>query len=247
MIYNNDTLSFRVLNAGIYRHKNGFFDVKPRSHAAFSYRSRGNAVFTIKGERFEVNEGDVIFIPADTPYTVSYKNSESSVIHLSLCSYTEVDKIVLKNKNDINAHFTSVCEAWRGGASQNKMKSLVFGLLSSIEADASFSAYSSELSKYTDYIEKNYRDPSLTVERICKEKYVSHSTLLRMFMKHLSLSPKEYIVNLRLKNAVELLLSGRVSCRDAAYLSGFSDEKYFSRAFKKHYSVSPSKFLGERG
>lgn len=246
MIYNDDKLSFRVLSAGIFRHKNGFFDVKPRSHAALSYRSRGNAVFTIRGERYEVNEGELIFIPADTPYTVTYNNSESLVIHLDLCSYSEVDKIVLRNKNDVLALFSSASEAWESGASQNKMKSIVFGLLFAIESDVSFTAFNREISKYTKYIDDNYRDPTLTVERICRDNYVSHSTLQRMFLGHLALSPKEYIIKLRLKKAVELLLSGNVTCREAAYLSGFSDEKYFSRVFKKNYSVPPSKFLGEQ-
>ena len=246
MIYNDDKLTFRVLNAGIYKHRNGFFDVKARSHAAFSYRSRGSAVFTIKDERFEVDEGNVIFIPADTPYTVSYRDSESLVIHFDFCSFTEVDKIVLKNKNEIKALFTGACNEWENGASQNKMKSLTFGILSDIEKDTSCGNFNTELSEYIEYIEENYKTPTLTVEQICTEKYISHSTLQRMFLKHLDLSPKEYIIKLRLKHAVELLLSGKVTCREAAYLSGFSDEKYFSRVFKKHYSVPPSKFWGER-
>lgn len=246
MIYNDDTLTLRILNAGLYSHKDGAFEVSPRSYAALSYRSRGTAIFKIGAETITINPGDIIFIPSGVSYGVNYFNSESLVIHLDFCSYTEVDKIVLNNKSEISTLFHKAVKEWTSGASQNIMKSLVFTLLSAIEEDASRKASGTELSLYTDYIEKSYKDPTLTVERICSDNYVSHSTLQRMFLRHLSVSPKEYVIRLRLKCAVELLLSGKANCREAAYLSGFSDEKYFSRVFKKHYSVPPSKFLGER-
>lgn len=246
MIYSDDKLTFRVLSAGVFKHNNGFFDVKARSQAALSYRSKGSAVFKINDETFDVGEGDIIFIPDGVPYQVRYRDSESIVIHLDCCSYRHVDKIVPNNKSELFTAFERICHCSGGTVSQNRLKSLVFSLLSAIEEDAAIKAPDNELAKCIDYIHKSFKDPTLTVEHVCHNNYLSHSTLQRAFLKRFGIPPKEYIIRLKLKYAVELLLSGKMTCREAAYLAGFKDEKYFSRVFKKHYSVPPSKFLGER-
>lgn len=244
MIYNDETLSFSVLNAGVYKHKNGSFEATPRSYAALSYRLSGSAVFKIKGESYKIETGDILFLPAGIPYTVSYTDSESLVIHLDHLNYTDVDKIVVNNKSELLALFREVCDGEKEAPSQNRMKSRVYGILSAIEEDAKLKNQRGEISKCIEYIRESFTDPALTVERICRESFVSHSTLQRAFLKALGTTPKEYIIKLRLKHSLELLLSGEVSCKEAAFLSGFSDEKYFSRLFKRHYSVSPSSFLG---
>lgn len=51
---------------------------------------------------------------------------------------------------------------------------------------------------------------------------------------------------LRMEGAMRLLLRGEHTVREVAFLSGFSDEKYFSRAFRKHYGKPPSSFLGRK-
>ena len=245
MLYNDEKLTFRVLNAGVFKHKNGCFNVDARNCSALSYRSCGSAIFTVDGESYSVKTGDIVFIPADTPYSVCYYDSESIVVHLDCCSYDKVDKIVVNDKRKLLSHFIRIYEDYKGGVSQNHLKSLTFAILSAIEEDRMGSAYNSEMAACIKYIDDHFRDHTLAVEDVCRDNYISRSSLQRAFHSQFGMSPRSYIIKRRLKSSVELLLSGGVSCSEAAYLSGFSDEKYFSRVFKKHYSVSPSKFSGK--
>ena len=57
--------------------------------------------------------------------------------------------------------------------------------------------------------------------------------------------PLQYIPSLRLKRAEELLRSGYYTVAEAAYATGFSDPKYFSRFFKKEKGIAPSEIEGE--
>ena len=43
-----------------------------------------------------------------------------------------------------------------------------------------------------------------------------------------------------MENALGLLIEGGLSVNDVARVSGFSDVKYFARAFKKKYGCPPS-------
>ena len=58
-----------------------------------------------------------------------------------------------------------------------------------------------------------------------------------------NLSGNEFIKNVRLKKAVQLLESENYNVSEIAYKVGFSDPPYFSRIFKKQYGKSPSDYV----
>ena len=55
-------------------------------------------------------------------------------------------------------------------------------------------------------------------------------------------APNEFIKLMRMTEAANLLKQ-QIPVQEVALLVGFTDSKYFSTVFKKHYGVSPSKFL----
>ena len=52
----------------------------------------------------------------------------------------------------------------------------------------------------------------------------------------------DYLTELRINKAKELLCEADVSVSDAAELVGYRDLKYFSRLFKKTTGISPSDY-----
>ena len=52
----------------------------------------------------------------------------------------------------------------------------------------------------------------------------------------------QYIIRVRLTNAVNFLENTSYSCDEIAQLCGFCDSAHFSRCFKNHFGVSPSKY-----
>jgi len=96
VIYNYDNLSFQILGVYPFFHKKGVFEVKARSHAALSFRVSGTGNFEIGTKRLVSKPGDVLFLPADTPYKVEYSVSTSIVVHLSHCNYLEAESYCFK-------------------------------------------------------------------------------------------------------------------------------------------------------
>ncbi len=95
--------------------------------------------------------------------------------------------------------------------------------------------------KGKDFIDFHYTEP-LTVEQIALVAGMSEYHFFRLFKQMVGLSPYQYILSRRLKSASQLLKSDH-SVSDAAISTGFSDIFSFSKTFKKHFGVSPTKYI----
>lgn len=87
------------------------------------------------------------------------------------------------------------------------------------------------------YLEQNFKN-DITIDEIAKSASMSVATLHKNFKKATSLSPIQFIKNLRLHNAHSLLLSG-FNASNAAFESGYTNSAQFSREFKRLFGYSP--------
>lgn len=71
--------------------------------------------------------------------------------------------------------------------------------------------------------------------------------LSRTASRHLSMNLGDYIRQVKLKNAIPLLLDSNDSLTTIAYQSGFSDQSHFNRVFKSQFSISPGAFRKQIG
>lgn len=103
-------------------------------------------------------------------------------------------------------------------------------------------AYDIVLSSF-DMISREYADTQLSVNSIADRFSISSGYYSRIFNEITGDTFPDYINNLRLKKASELLLSDKsLSIREIALNVGYSSESYFSASFKKKYGISPSKY-----
>ena len=65
------------------------------------------------------------------------------------------------------------------------------------------------------------------------------------FKKLYGTTPTQYVIDLRLNKAAELLIEGGFSVGEAAEMVGFSDIYYFSKLFKKRFLCVPSEFASK--
>jgi len=79
--------------------------------------------------------------------------------------------------------------------------------------------------------------------QVCMSPYHFHHT----FSKTFKLSPMKYHLKVRMKKSKELLKTHKYNISDVAILAGYSDIFSFSKAFKKHYGCSPSKYANLSG
>ncbi|MEY4904744.1 MAG: hypothetical protein RLZZ292_2559, partial [Bacteroidota bacterium] len=98
------------------------------------------------------------------------------------------------------------------------------------------------LRKFTNYIESNYANQNLSVERLSEEFGLSRVHLYRKIKALLGESVNDYIQHIRLKKACQLLLEQQWTVSEIAYKVGYSSPSYFATAFKNRYACSPTEY-----
>lgn len=92
------------------------------------------------------------------------------------------------------------------------------------------------------YIETHFREP-ITIDDIAADADISVSTLLRLYHDILHTTPIQYVLQYRLEQIREELLSYPGSAiSEITYSCGFNDISYFNRCFLKKYECTPSEF-----
>jgi transcriptional regulator GlxA family with amidase domain len=81
---------------------------------------------------------------------------------------------------------------------------------------------------------------------LCKSVGLSQPQLYRNIKASTGLSPNEFIRNIRLKKAAQLIDAQAGSISQIAYDVGFSDPKYFSKCFKTLFGKTPSEYTSEQ-
>jgi len=81
-----------------------------------------------------------------------------------------------------------------------------------------------------------------SIEWYAKQSHLSYVQFYRRFKAAVGITPKEYMLRLRIDKAKYLLLEQTADIREIAYVCGFDNEYYFSSCFKKAVGLSPSDF-----
>ena len=66
--------------------------------------------------------------------------------------------------------------------------------------------------------------------------------LCHLFTKELGVSMINYLNEVRIRHAKELLADASISIKDIAHQVGFEDEKYFARQFKRQENVTAAEY-----
>ena len=91
------------------------------------------------------------------------------------------------------------------------------------------------------YIYNHYSE-RLILEDVAKKFNLSRSYLSKKFKSVTGFGFKEYIINVRIQHACELLLNTNKSITDIAFECGFNDSNYFGDAFRRTKGISPNKY-----
>ena len=95
-----------------------------------------------------------------------------------------------------------------------------------------------KLEKAVHYIESNFHEP-LQNKDIAAQLHIDSRYLIRLFRKHLDMSPHEYLTQCRIEHALTLLQEGS-AISETAEKCGYQSENAFRIAFKKYMGVPPT-------
>ena len=101
------------------------------------------------------------------------------------------------------------------------------------------------LERVMKVINENLSNSSLSVDNIASQVGMSRVHLHRKMKELTGQTPHDFIRNLRLKQAANLLASGNMNVTEVMYACGFGNAASFSTTFKKFYGMSPREYMQE--
>ena len=100
---------------------------------------------------------------------------------------------------------------------------------------------SKPVSMAVEFIKRNYRQ-EIQLSDLSDYAQVSPNYICSLFKKEVGMNISKYVMEYRIKKAKVLLLTTNMKSYEIAVETGFANESYFSRSFKKMTGVSPSEF-----
>mgnify|MGYP003295124225 CR=1 FL=1 len=158
------------------------------------------------------------------------------------------------NEQEIRNDYHKLTETLREkNISITTMESCTSGLIASNITDyegasailrGSSITYSNEakIAAGVSYILDHWREPTLTVSDAAQQANMSEVYFRKLFRAEYGVAPKQYIINLRMQNAVSMLNTNDYALQEVAEQSGYADYKHFSVEFKRIKGCSPSDY-----
>ncbi len=254
MFFNGSMLNVKILSVIKldWNSRNAY--IPSKNSYALSLRIVGDSVFTVKGQSIKANNNDILYFPKSIDYhLLSGKESLYAINFEALDKETvnalekEIRKYSIKDHNYICELFERITTVWAKKDSFYYVESmsLFYKIISEIEKrfdkkekNPSFLKIKSAL----DYINTSFISPDISVSNLADLVGYSEAYFRRIFIKIIGKKPLEYINELRINLARELLLSDYYTIEMISEKCGFTDTKYFSTFFKKQTGYSPSEY-----
>ncbi|OXG08972.1 signal transduction histidine kinase [Flavobacterium araucananum] len=98
------------------------------------------------------------------------------------------------------------------------------------------------LKKAFKIVEENISNEQFDIPLFCTELGVSRTMLFLKIKAWTNFTPNEFIHEIRLKRAAQLLEQNKLNVSEISYKVGFNNPKYFSKCFQKKYGETPTQF-----
>lgn len=251
---NNNTKS-PIISLNVYDikcQKEKKIKVSGRSFHSLSYRKNGKVKINTGKESFHSKTGCITFIPKDQSYSTKViEDTRIIAIHFNVVDDTAFNMpfMLMSNSHHLEQLFDLVLKKYSAEDFNNyECYSYFYKILAELENLAfkkSIDKINPAVSKAKMMIEKNFRCNDFNIDSLVNSLNISASHLRSEFKRYYSVTPIEYLKNIRLQNAISLLASDYYSIEDIAIKSGYSSASYFIQTFRKSTGYSPLKYKEE--
>ena len=257
-----------VKSCGIYQIFSGNTVVTERPNGRNDYQllyiSSGKAKFIFGDEEKTLEEGTVIiFRPHQAQYYYYYPR-QKPVIYWVHFSGSEVDTVLNRYKllsND-NFFYIGVCENLPILFNQiidelnlryEKYEELTVFKLKEIFLYINRSLLNVSvktqdtvtiINNAKTYFDTNYNQ-NINIAVYARANNISSCWLIKKFKEITGFTPMQYVLNIRMTTAKNLLLFSKHNISEIAAMVGYPNSMYFSRLFTKRFGLSPSNYKKE--
>lgn len=239
-----------------------FFGPAIRENYVLHYITEGKGYLEYRKQKIPLQKGDIfLLIPGEVTYYFADNQTPWSYYWLGISGIKAQEYFNLSSIHDtayLRSPHTKALGKFIGTivkdtekldeskASQLHVISQLFELMHQLNAlspnlDQETISPSCKLYREAKHlIDIGYNSQDISIQKIADELGVHRSYLSSIFKDFHKISPKEYLLEVRMKRAKELLKTTDQPIKIIAYSVGYLDPLHFSKAFRQYYDCSPS-------
>ena len=221
------------------------------SHGLALHTAGNKEYIFASGEKVSVTAGDIIYLPKNSTYEVVLKtHGDCYAINFDFTEDISFSPFAVKIKNqaEILKHFRRANDVWEMKKKSYILKckaelyNIIYAMHESYTAQYLPKDKLKLIAPAVDYIHENYVTEAISIEFLARMCNISPEYFRKIFKSFFGNSPVNYINNLKITRAKELLETKMYSVTDAALQSGYTEMSHFSREFKKMTGLCPSEY-----
>ena len=217
-------------------------EMKNRKSYGLCFCSEGQITYTHNGKNYTSDKGCAIILPKGQSYFINReKRGFFPLINFDCTEKFTEEFIVLPISNNdwfLRQHEKMYAMSLIEG-NKFEVLSIFYGILHELFGKNE----NNILNPAIKYIEENFSDCLITNELLASKCSISEIYFRKLFKEQMGISPKQFLIDLRIANAKKLLSEGRHKSSHVAELCGFSDVFHFCRTFRKKTGLSPTEYM----
>lgn len=233
---------------------------------------KGNGVFRVGSNQYELNQGEGVFINSQvvhqfqsqdhavipnivfSPSMLAPEGSRIDHKYIQPILRNGADGLWLRREVDWQAKtlelLETVCTMQEAGCTDEMqtvsiLMQLWRQLWANLPMERAQTSTQAQLQVMMQYIHLHY-SRRITLKDLADSVSLSKSSVLHLFNTYLHTSPIQYLLHYRLKRAAGLLLSTRSSVAAIAMETGFENTGYFCKKFKEQFHCTPSQYRSKK-
>jgi len=220
-------------------------EMKNRQWYGISFCLGGQITYVHNGKKFVSDKNCAVILPMGASYTVlGDKTGLFPLVNFStvefLCHTFKI--IPIDNVNDFMNDFEKLKNLYLLGSNRAKMMSVLYDIIAKL---TSKDEGNKTLIPAIRFIEKNYGNSDITNTLLAEKCSISEVYLRKLFLKNFNMTPKQYIMDIRINKAKQLLSEGSLKINAVSEQCGFANPYHFSRYFKEKTGLTPTEYMKE--
>ncbi len=227
----------------VYSPKGRFEKMTDRICYGLSFCSEGQITYTHNGKKFISDNKHIIILPKGQSYTLKGDKTGIFPVINFTCNEPLTDTFLLFPADNIDIFmndFEIIKKLILFPENHAKIMSIFYNMIHNLVPEGCFC---NTIAPAVKYIKKNYKEQKITNEFLAKECNISEIYLRKLFNKHLKTTPKQYIAEMRLQKAKQLLSEGTLKINSISEECGFQSSYNFCRFFKEKTGLTPTEYM----
>ena len=229
----------------VFSPKGRFDKMNNRKCYGLSFCKEGQITYTHNRKNYISDPHNAIILPKDESYTIyGNKSGVFTVINFECADFLCDTMIVLpiENIDFIMRDFVQMKNLFLFERNRTKVMSLFYNIIHSLCETAAIPG-NSILLPAIKYLENNYSLPELTNKILAGKCNISEVYFRKLFTEQFGVTPRQYIIDIRINKAKQLLTDGMLKINIVSEKCGFSNPYHFSRLFKEKTGITPTEYL----